>query len=207
LRFFFGWLGAAELDIDQTIWRSRAETQGRISSAGRMRGQRYSDLMPAERTLYMDAVLTPNASLSPRAFAIIMALVGIFSFAAGVLYLTVGAWPVFGFFGLDALAIWLAFRVSFRAQAQETRIRVDADHLYLQHIQKGKADKSAKLPTAFVRVELDEPATHLSWLRIEHGSTGYVIGRFLTPDERSSFAKALRRALHQARQERYRSPA
>lgn len=134
---------------------------------------------------------------------IVMALVGLFSFAAGILYLTIGAWPVFGFFGLDALAIWIAFRMSFRAQDQETRVRVDGDHLHLSHSQKGRPDKSATLPTAFVRVELDEPATHTSWLRIEHGRRVFVIGRFLTPEERSSFAKALRAALSQARKERY----
>ncbi|MEM7661362.1 MAG: DUF2244 domain-containing protein [Pseudomonadota bacterium] len=151
----------------------------------------------------MDAVLTPNASLSPRAFTIVMGLVAIFSFAAGILYLTMGAWPVFGFFGLDALAIWFAFRLSFRAQEQETRVRVDGEHVHLHHTQRGKPDKSAKLPTAFVRVELDEPATHLSWLRIEHGARVFVIGRFLTPEERSSFANALRGALSRARLERY----
>ena len=158
------------------------------------------------RPIYMDAVLTPNASLSPRAFAIVMGLVGILSFAAGILYLTIGAWPVFGFFVLDAAAIWYAFRLSFRSQDQQTRVRVDSEHVHLNHTQKGKPDKSAKLPTAFVRVELEEPATHLSWLRIEHGSRVFVIGRFLTPDERSSFARALRAALSRARQERYPDP-
>ncbi|MEM7005887.1 MAG: DUF2244 domain-containing protein [Pseudomonadota bacterium] len=158
------------------------------------------------RPVYMDAVLTPNASLSPRAFAIVMGLVGIFSFAAGILYLTIGAWPVFGFFGLDALAIWFAFRLSFRSQDQQTRVLVDREFMHLSHSQRGKPDKSAKLPTAFVRVELDEPATHMSWLRIEHGSRVFVIGRFLTPEERSSFATALRAALNRARRERYPAP-
>lgn len=158
------------------------------------------------RVIYMDAVLVPNASLSPRAFAIIMSLVGFFSFAAGILYLTVGAWPVFGFFGLDALLIWYAFHLSFKAQDQETRILIDADHLSLRHRQNGRPDKEAILPTAFVRIELDTPITHMSWLRIEHGATAYIIGRFLTPEERNSLAKALRSALRAARAERHSPP-
>ncbi|MEM9669540.1 MAG: DUF2244 domain-containing protein [Pseudomonadota bacterium] len=156
-----------------------------------------------EQTIYMDAVLTPNASLSPRAFAIVMVVVGVCSFAAGMVYFTMGAWPVVGFFGLDALAIWLAFKMSFRTQSQETRVRVDGQYVHLRHTQKGRPDKSEKLPTAFVRVELEEPATHTSWLRIEHGSRVFIIGRFLTPEERTSFAKAMRSALRRARQERY----
>ncbi|MEL6323047.1 MAG: DUF2244 domain-containing protein [Pseudomonadota bacterium] len=157
----------------------------------------------SDNILYMDAVLTPNASLSPRAFAVIMTLVGVFSFAAGILYLTVGAWPVFGFFGLDALAIWYAFRLSFRAQKQETRITVDAETVRLRHAQSGRAYKDVSLPTAFVRVELDEPVTLQSWLRIEHRDRAFIIGRFLTPDERRSFANALRTAIRRARMERY----
>ncbi|MEL7454021.1 MAG: DUF2244 domain-containing protein [Pseudomonadota bacterium] len=154
-------------------------------------------------TIYMDAELTPNASLSPRAFAIVMALVGLFSFAAGILYLTIGAWPVFGFFGLDALAIWYAFRLSFRRQDQSTRVTIDAERLRLHHRERGKPDRHAELPTAFVRVELEEPVTHMSWLRIEHGQKAFVIGRFLTPEERASLATALRRALKRARMERF----
>lgn len=167
----------------------------------------YTRLMQKpERIIYMDAVMTPNAALSPKAFGIVMALVGIFSFAAGMLYLTVGAWPVAGFFGLDALAIWCAFRLSFRAQDQATRVTVDAVSVRLHHRQRGKPDREVALPTGFVRIELDEPLTPSSRLRIEHGATAYVIGRFLMPEERRSFAAALRAAVRRARGERFPLP-
>jgi uncharacterized membrane protein len=42
-----------------------------------------------------------------------------------------------------------------------------------------------------------------SWLRIEHGRTAFVIGRFLTPKERKSLAEGLRTALQRARCERH----
>ena len=63
-------------------------------------------------------------------------------------------------------------------------------------------EKEAEVPTAFARVELDEPLAWNSWLRIEHGQRAYVIGRFLTPKERKSLAEALRSALLRARSER-----
>lgn len=159
-----------------------------------------------DRIIYMDAVLRPNASLSPQAFVVVMAVVGSASFAAGVLYLTAGAWPVAGFFGLDALAVWIAFRASFRAQDQATQVTVDAVSLRLRHRQRGRRDKEVTLPTGFVRVELDEPVSPASLLRIEHGATAYVIGRFLRPEELLSFATALRAALRRARLERHPVP-
>src|SRR6266700_3552403 len=35
-------------------------------------------------------------------------------FAAGLAFLLMGAWPVLGFFGLDVLVIYWAFRINFR---------------------------------------------------------------------------------------------
>ena len=154
-------------------------------------------------TIYLDTELRPNASLSRPAFLIVMCLVGIFSFTAGILYFTVGAWPVFGFFGLDALAIWFAFRLSFKAQEQVTYVRVDETHVRLWHMQSGKPDKKADIPTAFVRVALDEPVTHNSFLTLQYGKKAWVIGRFLTPKRRKAFAGDLRQAIQLARDHNY----
>jgi uncharacterized membrane protein len=156
-------------------------------------------MTPDREIIYLDEALRPNASLSPRAFLIVMSLVGVFSFAGGVLYLTLGAWPVFGFFGLDMLAIWFAFKLSFRAQEQVTFVRVDNDCLRLWHKQRGKDDKTADLPVAFVRIELETPTTPHTHLHIAYSDKAYIIGRFLTPDQRTSLAKRLRQAVHQAR--------
>lgn len=154
------------------------------------------------QTIYMDAVLEPNRSLSPKAFQLVMAVVATASIGAGIVYLFLGAWPVVGFFGIDALVIYLLFRRSFRDQSQRTRVSVTAEHVRLHHVRPDGTEKKAELPTAFARVELDEPLAWNSWLRIEHGQRAYVIGRFLTPKERKSLADALRRALIQARSER-----
>ncbi|MFN7163802.1 MAG: DUF2244 domain-containing protein [Hyphomonas sp.] len=156
---------------------------------------------PAE-TIYLDAVLTPNRSLSERGFAIGMAIVAVVFFLTGLMFWSMGAAPILGFFGLDMLAIWLAFRLSFRKLREETHITVTARCIRMEHIDHKGRQKVAEVPTAFARVELDEPLTYASWLRIEHGRTAWVIGRFLTMDERKSLARSLRSALRAARSER-----
>ena len=72
----------------------------------------------------------------------------------------------------------------------------------MRHTDASGREKIAEVPTAFARVELDEPLTATSWLRIEHGRTAWVIGRFLTVEERKSLASRLRSALRDARSER-----
>lgn len=158
---------------------------------------------PTENTIYFDATLTPNRSLSPRAFAIVMAVVVGMSFFAGLSFVSMGAFPVIGFFGLDALAIWLAFRWSFRSLKQETHVRITAEQIDLLHEQPGKPPRVAQLPTAFARVSLDFPPRRPSELKLAHGRQAWVIGRFLTPKERKTLKAALEAAIHKARNERY----
>jgi uncharacterized membrane protein len=160
-------------------------------------------MLPPTETIYMDAVLTPNRSLSRQGFLIAMTAIAVTFFMTGLMFLSMGALPILGFMGLDILAIWLAFRISFRRQAEETRVTVTARAIRLHHKDAKGREKHAELPSAFARVELEEPAGPASWLRIEHGKTAWIIGRFLTPAERSDFAKALRKALLAAKSERH----
>jgi uncharacterized membrane protein len=156
-------------------------------------------------TLYMDAVLTPNRSLSPQGFRMFILAMGTGFALLSLMFWSMGALPVLGFFGLDLLAIWFALRWSVRQQREETQVQVTARAVMLHHRDAKGREKRAEVPAAFARVEIEEPAGPQSWLRIEHGNTAWVIGRFLTPPERTAFANALRRALAAARAERHHS--
>jgi len=92
-------------------------------------------------------------------------------------------------------ALWL----SRRNQRQETRIRVTRESVDLRHSDGRGGVKTASLPTAFARVELDRPARPTSGLRLCLSDKVYVVGRFLTPEEREDFADALEGAIRRAR--------
>src|SRR3954452_10753057 len=66
-----------------------------------------------EPTLFC-ALLTPHRSLGSVGFVVLMTVVAVVSFVGGVAFYLIGAWPVGGFFGLDALLIYWAFRVNYR---------------------------------------------------------------------------------------------
>ncbi len=61
------------------------------------------------------AVLRPNRSLGRTGFALVMALLAGASVLVGTMFLLMDAWPVFGFFGLDVVLVYLAFRMSYRS--------------------------------------------------------------------------------------------
>src|SRR6185369_17089775 len=89
--------------------------------------------LPREPTLF-SAILTPHRSLSATGFVIVMALVGGMSFFAGMAFLLMGAWPVFGFFGLDVLLVYLAFRANYRAATAFEEISVTTGELRVRKV-------------------------------------------------------------------------
>src|SRR5258705_6916301 len=70
--------------------------------------------LPHDAPKLFSARLTPHRSLNRTGFLVLMAFLTAVSFAAGVAVLLMGAWPGVGFFGLDVLVIYWAFRVNFR---------------------------------------------------------------------------------------------
>src|ERR1700693_164529 len=93
-----------------------------------------NDFEPHAQPELFSALLTPHRSLNRTGFAIVMGFVGIVSFAAGLAFLLMGAWPVLGFFGLDALAIYWAFRVNFRRARATEEISVTPSELRVRRV-------------------------------------------------------------------------
>lgn len=157
---------------------------------------------PAAGRVYFDAVLRPNRSLTNVGFWALMGAVLVMSFSAGLFYVAIGAWPVLGFFGLDVAAIWLAFRLSYRQGRLAETVRVTAARTDVRRVHPSGHVTHWSTPTAWARVSIDRPVRHDSQVRLRaHGRT-LVLGAFLAPDERGTFADALAHAIAAAREER-----
>ena len=146
------------------------------------------------------ALLTPHRSLNRTGFLVLMAFLSMVSFAAGLAFLLMGAWPVLGFFCLDVLAVYWAFRVSFlRARATE-QISVTPSELRVRRVShRGRVVEWVLNP---LWVRLDQK-THVEFgiekLYLVSKGRRVSIASFLGPDEKASFAKALLAALQAAR--------
>ncbi|MEL7542612.1 MAG: DUF2244 domain-containing protein [Pseudomonadota bacterium] len=149
-----------------------------------------------------DAVLTANRSLGPRGFIILMGLISLVSFAAGLYFTVLGAWPVFGFFGLDVLLIYGAFKLNYRAARQHERVTLTGTELVVSETLASGRVRTARLPAYWVRVGLEELSQERTRLVLRIYGKEYPLGRHLTDDEKRSFADALSDALAAFRKSR-----
>ena len=69
-------------------------------------------------SLYMDAAIIPNRSLTRRGLIILIAVITVANCASALVFLAMGAVFVPVFLGLDVLAVVVAFIVSFRAAGE-----------------------------------------------------------------------------------------
>lgn len=146
-----------------------------------------------------EAELRPHRSLGPRGFLILMLLVGAVNFGAGTAFWIAGAWPVFGFCGLEVLLLWLAFRFNYRQARAREFILLDRDTLTVCRRDASGQEKVWRLQPYWLRIECaaeDEEARLRLW---SHGRA-LSLGEFLSPGERRLLADALRNALWRWRQ-------
>jgi uncharacterized membrane protein len=146
------------------------------------------------------ALLTPHRSLNRTGFLVLMAFLSVVSFAAGLAFLLMGAWPVLGFFSLNVLAIYWAFRVNFRRARATEQISVTPCELRVRReSHRGQVVEWVLNP---LWVQLDQKA-HAEFgiekLYLVSRGRRVSIASFLGPDEKASFAKALLAALQAAR--------
>ncbi len=139
--------------------------------------------------------LYPHRSLPRTGFLVLMALVSLVSFAIGIAFTLIGAWPVLGFFGLDVLIIYAAFRLNYRAGRLRERVSMTRDDLTLERQRpNGKVERWSFNPY-WVRCEAAD--RHLTLT--SHGRQ-LRFGAFLLPEEREEVAGEIRTALDRARQ-------
>ncbi|HJZ22762.1 MAG TPA: DUF2244 domain-containing protein [Bradyrhizobium sp.] len=157
------------------------------------------DPEPKQPELF-SALLTPHRSLNRTGFVVLMVFLSVVSFAAGLAFLLMGAWPVFGFFGLDVLLVYWAFKVNFRRAKATEEISVTPSELRVRRVShRGHVAEWVLNP---LWVQLDQKI-HAEFgieeLYLVSRGRRVAIASFLGPDEKASFVKALNAALQAAR--------
>lgn len=143
----------------------------------------------------LDARLQPYRSLPPRGFAIVMAILGGASFVSGLSFVIAGAWPICGFFGLDVLLVYVAFRLSYRSARQHERVQLTERDLTVERVSVRGERQRWQFEPFWLRVALEEEDRRTSRLVLTSHGRALVVGSFLPPEERYRFAARLRAAL------------
>ena len=146
------------------------------------------------------ATLRPHRSLGRRGFLALMTVIAGLWFVTGLYFAALGAWPVLGFVGLDVLAVWIAFRLNYRAARAYEDIEVSRSALVIRKVGPSGRTQEIRFNPQWVRLEVqrlhDEGVTRIA-VRMRH--TRVPVGAFLNPEDRKSFAIAFGAALAEAR--------
>lgn len=156
--------------------------------------------MPDTPEPIFSARLSPYRSLSAAGFNLLMVAVMAISFAAGLAFWLIGAWPVVGFFGLDILLIQQAFRLNYRAARAYEEVEVTRESLTVRKVSASGRLQEYGFNPYWARLEIvRRPDKLISNLRIASHGKRLDIAGFLGPDERESFSAAFSAALAEAR--------
>jgi uncharacterized membrane protein len=145
------------------------------------------------------AVLTPHRSLGPTGFLILMSTLGAVSFVAGLVFFIAGAWPVLGFFGLDVLLIYVAFRLNYRSGRLYETVDLTPDSFTLTRVHPSGRQERFDCNPYWARVKLREWPDGRTALSVVSQGKEWAFARFLNDDERRDLAGTLREALLAAR--------
>jgi len=144
--------------------------------------------------------LRPHRSLTRGQAKTLIAVVSVAICGISLPFFFLGAWPVVGFLGLDAVAIWLAFELSFRAARAYEDLRLTPLELQLDKVPVRGRTKEFRFNPFWVRIDRSEHEEYgVERLALVSHGRSVEFGSFLGPDQKAAVAGDLQHALVQAR--------
>lgn len=146
------------------------------------------------------ATLTPNRSLGRRGLRVVIATLAVMASILGMIFFSLGAWPIVGFLGLDVLLVWWAMSSSLREGQRLEQVTLWPDQLELRQVAPDGEEQLRRFNPFYVKLvihrDFDERTTGL---HLRTRDDDIEIGAFLTSDDKASFAKVFGTALKKAR--------
>lgn len=151
------------------------------------------------------ARLFPYRSLGPKGFAAVMLVFGVAWFFTGIAFMSMGAWPIFAFMGLDFLILWIAFRLNYRSGRQFEEVAVWPHDLRIRQVSPAGRVREHSFNPFWTRFRVDRhDEIGITKMVLMGQGREVAIGAFLNPADRESFAAAFTAALGQVKGSRSR---
>ncbi len=146
------------------------------------------DSQEADDDICYSRVLRPHRSSSERAVKIVTGFVLCLFIPTGMVFLLVGAWPVFGFMGLEVIALILALSYNHKVGSAFEAITITDKEFRHSKVDHWGKRKHTSFQPQWLQVRIDETSQQL--IAGTHGKR-VVIGKFLTDDEREELCNVL----------------
>ncbi len=143
--------------------------------------------------------LYPYRSLNKTGFFILMFSLGFVSFVAGIIFMIKGAWPVFGFFGLDVLLVYIFFKINFRSGKKKEVLILTKNKLIVEFYDSKKISKTYYLDANWLQIHLSKLKNEMSKLKISSNGKSVIVGAFLRHQEKMAILRSLKKVLKKYR--------
>ncbi len=150
-------------------------------------------------TTPLHLILTPNRSLGPKGYRIMMAAVVLVSLVSALRFALIRAWPVGLFLGVDVGLLYWAFRASYKSGRAYEDVQIADDQLVIRQVNHYGIERITNLNAFWVRVVLDDINDFENCLRLVSHGRSLIIGGFLAPYERADVKLAIEDGLAKAR--------
>ena len=124
---------------------------------------------------------------------------GFISFVAGIIFMIKGAWPVFGFFGLDVLLVYIFFKINFRSGKKKEILILTKNQLIVEFYNSKKISKTYYLDATWLQIHLSKLKNEMSKLKISSKKKSIIVGSFLRHQEKIAVVRSLKKALKKYR--------
>src|SRR5215212_2125717 len=153
---------------------------------------------PAERfeRPVFAAEIRPHRSLGPSGIRTVLTLCCVATIVSSIPFVALGFWPVAGFFGLDLLALYIAFRVNIRRGDAFEQIELTPIQFLVRRVSHRGVTREWRFNPLWTRLRREEDDEFgLQTLEVASRGQSVVIARDLSPSEREDLADELGRAL------------
>lgn len=161
--------------------------------------------MSSAQAPVFEAFIVPHRSLTRRGSMILVGVMMAASLAVALRFLFLGAWPVVAFSLLDVPLIVLLLAINFRRGRASELLMLSAQEFIVVRTDPAGKRKQVTLPSAWLRVDLDEARGIPRLLLTSHGR-GCEVGAFLHEPEKRSLFAALNGALHSVKNPYFDNP-
>ena len=145
--------------------------------------------------------IRPNQSLNDRTFFWVVGGFGLASFGLGIGFIILGAWPVFGFLGIDILLVYIAFRRNYRASEKYETLNLSSNLLRVEQINSKGNRLSKSFHPYWLVIEFNEGYLTRDSLYLRSHGKSLEIARFLSADRKKELADQLRAEIEKLKNE------
>lgn len=143
-----------------------------------------------------NAVLTPYRSLGRTGFIILVAITLVITLFNVIFFLVADALPVAMFFGIDVALLYGAFYLNYRSARAREEVSISRTELAIRKVAPSGKARVISYNPFWAKFQVDRHHEFgITGMAVTGEGRRTVLGSFLNPDDRESFASAFTAAL------------